>query len=244
MQHRLLLAAILAVLTLGACAPAPKTADPKTAAEAPKSGEEPKKEAAAPSLEQLPANLRHDAFEYYGLGRSEAMKVEYTASNLSTPETGTMQPKLSAINGNEATFLIERTGALALQGTEELVLKEDGLYATKVSGAPVNPPQLEMPAKLEVGKSWTTSSELTLPDQRTAKIESTSRVAAMEKVKTKAGEFDSVRIEANGTMNIGGASNRVVMTGWFVKGRGPVKIRVEQTTPDGQKQQATFEAVP
>lgn len=208
---------------------------------APKAVEPPSKPGL--SLDQLPPDLRNPAFEYYGLGSAEPQAVEVLTTSNPEPESGEQIFRLKEIKDGKAVFEVERTGALASQGTGEMLLTKDGLYTSKLWGTELKPPQLEIPADLTIGRTWVSKGEITLPTGQKTKLDNSWRVAAQEKVKTKAGEFDAIRIDGGGSMTTDGQKMSIRFKGWFVKGRGGVKIELHSTGPARKAESVTIEAV-
>lgn len=237
------------LLALGGCA---KPDDAKTGEDAgkeavagssesvDKGGENP----SGPALSSVPAGLKHDGYAYYGLDNPSPIQYEVVSSALPEIDTGSATTKLTAVEGEIARFVTTRTGtALAQMGDEEVEARKDGIYYTKIGGHPVEPAQLVLPAELPAGKAWNTKGKVTAQTAQGVKTFDQSfkyKVAGVEKVKTKAGEFDAIKILANGEITLDGKKNQSEIAAWYVKGLGTVRMAITATGP--QKVTMTIEA--
>ncbi len=207
-------------------------------AEAPPSGNEPKPVSGSEQspkglpISSVPADLKHEAFDYYGLENLAPMEFEVVSTALTTVESGTATTTLSAVEGGVAKFITARTGTLSQMGDEEVEVRKDGVYNTKIGGHPIEPAQLVLPVDLAVGKTWTTSGKVTAQTPQGLKTfdqKFSYRVVGPEKVKTKAGEFDSLKVLANGTITLDGKKNQSEVVAWYVKRMGTVKMEIKST---------------
>jgi hypothetical protein len=194
-------------------------------------------------LSELPEELRNDAFAYYGLGRKGVMKQMVTISGQSEAQEGTMASRLTLVHGGEAFFAMDVTGPLARNGQQELVLRKEGLFATKLGNNVLDPPQVELPSPLKPGVTWQTELKVTTADGQSVADKTTYRVAGVEKVKVKAGEFEALRIKGQGTSSIDGKSYDVTLDVWYVRDVGPVKVSFVASRPNEKKQTLAIEAV-
>lgn len=186
------------------------------------------------SIDQVPAELKSEGFDYYGLAHTAPIEFEVLMPNSTSPETGTANTKLTEVKDGVATFITERTGPLEQLGAEELVVKKDGIYNTKIGGQAVEPVQLVMPADVPVGKTWTSKGKIELQNGQTFTQDMTFKVASQEKVKTKAGEFDALKITARGTITVGEKRSQSNIAAWYVKGLGTVKMEITTSDPKGK----------
>lgn len=185
-------------------------------------------------IEQVPAELKTEGYAYYGLEHGQPIEFEVLMPKSTTPETGTATTKLTAVKDGVATFITERTGPLESLGAEELVVKKDGIYNTKIGGQPVEPVQLVMPADVSVGKVWASKGKIKLQDGQTFTQDMKFKVAGQEKVKTKAGAFDALKITAQGEIKVGDKRSQSNITAWYVKGLGTVKMEITTSNPPGK----------
>ncbi|HEY0868036.1 MAG TPA: hypothetical protein VGE01_11685, partial [Fimbriimonas sp.] len=170
-MKRILYLAVLGILFAGCT---PKTDSAKNGADQP--GETPKTAGAAtdepgkpaldtsptdtPLVSQLPAELKHDGFEYYGLANEQPIEIEVTSAPNGRTLTGTQTTKLVSFAGGKATFRRERTGNLESLGVDEYSLEPTGIYVTSSTVAKTKDRYLEIPAKLEPGKTWQDTTEI------------------------------------------------------------------------------------
>lgn len=129
-------------------------------------------------------------------------------------------------NYNEKVTITEATAegykARVEQGedaskTREMVLDTDmGLILT-ASGSRFAPAARTLKFPLEVGATWESKSEVSLPDGGKSRISSDNKVVGIEKIRTPAGEFEAYKIETRGGVQ-GVTWNgffRVVQTQWY-----------------------------
>lgn len=215
---------------------------PKSADDAAKAGETGKNGAAASAsngaadskpatLDSLPANLKHEGYEYYGLGQTQALGYEVISTVEPGASKGDSTSQLQSIEGGTAKFVTTRTGPLAALGEQILELRPDGVYSTSMAGNKIEPPQLELPAELPVGKTWSTKGSVKLPDGRTLEQDLQYKVVGEEKVQTKAGEFDALKVTVSGQIKFGEEPNQSQVSAWYVKGIGVVKMTISTTNP-------------
>jgi hypothetical protein len=194
------------------------------------------------ALSELPDALKTDAYEYYGLGNTKPMDLERTVAGQADVVTGSQRFWLKEVKDGKATFVVERTGGFASVGDSELSLEPDGLYAMSSTIGKITPHQLELPAKLDVGTSWTSETKLEEANGISLEQKATNKVVKMEKVSTKAGDYDALLVESSGPAKINGESMEMRTKAWFVKGLGAVKMEIVQTPKTGPKQTITIQA--
>jgi hypothetical protein len=231
---RLFLIALAAFLALTGCSKDATVKEPAPGASGSTAGEDPKTGQPSLPLSAVPDEVKLSGYAYYGLEKTGPVEFEVVMPNDPTPQTGTSTTRLIKAENGEAVFLTERTGPLQQLGSEELVAKKDGIYNTRIGGQAVEPPQLVMPADLTVGKAWTTQGKITLPDGQTFEQKMSLKAVAMEKVKTKAGEFDALKVTAAGETKFQGKTSKSNITAWYVKGLGAVKMIIETSEPKGK----------
>ena len=173
----------------------------------------------------LPADLKGDAFGYYGLSEGRSMEYRMTAGG--TSQTGTQTITFKGLQGDVAKFSVERGGDLAQMGSTELELRKDGIYAVSSSIGDIGKPSLEMPMALPTGKTWTTKNELKQGDSGGMTSEQKYRVVGLERVTTPAGPFEALLVTSEGPASIGGKPYSMKTRSWFVKDLGAVKWEIE-----------------
>lgn len=246
-QSWILAAALATILVGSGCGgkenqkPAPGPAAPSTTTEAAQTGADATQTAALP-LSELPDSLKSDAFEYYGLGNTEPMDLERSVAGTPDVVTGSQRFRLKEVKDGKAIFVVERTGGFAAVGDSELSLEQDGLYAMSSTVGKITPHQLELPAKLDVGTQWKSETKLEQPNGISLEHKATNKVVAMEKVKTKAGDYDALVVQSSGPATINGESMEMRTKAWFVKGLGAVKMEIVQIPKSGAKQMITIQA--
>lgn len=183
-------------------------------------------------LSQVPEPVKTAGYEYYGLGFEKAIEYEVDSSTLGNDLTGASTTTLTAVDNGVAKFETNRTGALSNMGAEVIEARPDGIYNTKIGGQDVSPAQLVMPADIAVGKSWRGKGSMKLQDGRSFSQDMTYKAVGNEKVKTKAGEFDALKITANGNLALDGQKSQTDVSAWYVKGIGTVKMVIHTKGKD------------
>lgn len=187
----------------------------------------------------LPQELRHSAFEYYGLENTKPvdMVVEFSTQNQTM--TGAQTTSFKEMKDGKAIYTIERTGQLANLGRQEVSLEKDGIYVTDSTIAKVDH-DLEMPSDLAPGKTWTSRTVVDNPGQK-MDVKSTFKVVGTQKVKTKVSERDALLITASGEGTINTDKVRMESQSWYVKGLGAVKSIIKTTYPGGRVETVTIQ---
>lgn len=249
-----LLLALLAVVLTG-CSPAKDTQTQDTGSATTGSGngeskDEPKEEPEddglpkAADLSTLPADLSaSDAFQYYGLGRTEALKYEVKATD-QPDRTGEQKVVFTGMKDGKALFSVIRLGDLSgTMGNQELELTKEGLYTTGTSLGTVPKPSLELPLSLKTGSTWKSSQKLESHLGQQIETSSTYKVVGPKKVKTKAGDFDALLVTAKGKVDVDGQKIDLEMTQYLAKGYGAVKTEISTKQGDGRTSKVSIELV-
>lgn len=190
-------------------------------------------------LATLPAELKNDAFAYYGLGRTSPMTLKVKAGQ--TESVGSQSVKFVEMANGKATFVIKNGDALSAMGDNTVTLEAGGIKVLSSDKAKTNPDEWELPADLAPGKTWKTTSELNTGTD-SVKITLTNKVVGVQKVKTDVGEYaDALYITASGGGERNGNKLKMETKSWFVKDRGAVKVEITTTTPDGKAEVVTLE---
>jgi hypothetical protein len=184
-------------------------------------------------LEDIPAELRHDAFEYYGLGYTEPIDKEMEMQG--NVYTGTERSELKEIRDGIPIFVIRRTGGLGAIGEMEVSLEEDGLYVLSSTTGKLEGKNLEMPADLSPGKTWNQTSAFTTNDGSRVEHTGEFRVVGTETVQTKAGAREALLITSSGTWTQDGNRSKMETKSWYVRGRGAAKVEIVSTPDEGEK---------
>ncbi|MGV3617583.1 MAG: hypothetical protein ACO1SV_19840 [Fimbriimonas sp.] len=200
-------------------------------------------EAAAPSLDTVPAELKHDGYAYYGLGNTKPMVMEIVDSTQpGRTMTGSQTIKLTEVKDGKAVFDIERTDDLAQLGTQSVTLEKDGIYVTASSVAQVNH-DLELPADVTAGKKWQNTMKVDAPG-REVEMKSTFKIEGNRKVKTKVGDREAILITSTGQGTMLGQKVRMESQNWYVKDVGGVKAVIKITYGDGKTRTMTIQETP
>ncbi len=187
-------------------------------------------------LSSLPDSLKHEAYEYYGLGNDKPMDLERRMEGSPDIVTGSQTYHLKEVKDGKALFVAVRTGGLALIGDTDISLEADGIYAMSSTIGTITPHQLELPAKLDIGSKWNAETKIELGGGITIEHKSVNKVIGIQKIKTPAGSYDALLIQSSGPATIQGEHKEIRTRAWFVKGLGAVKMEVVETSKDGSKQ--------
>jgi hypothetical protein len=193
-----------------------------------------------PLVSQLPAELKHEGYEFYGLGHTEPVDLEVSSTPNGRVLTGSMTTKLISLNDGKAVFRRERTGSLEQLGVDEYSLEKDGIYVKSSTVAKTNGHQLEIPAKLNPGASWSDTTEIELNGQ-SLKMTNNYKVVGTQPVKTKKGSYDALLITTSGKGVVGGKNVRMDSKSWYVKGLGNVKTEIKMVDAQGQTQTVSYQ---
>lgn len=232
-------------LALTGCAPKVAQAPPKGEEPTPTTtgGTETPPKPKEPPVTEVPAALKHEGWEYYGLDAGKNLPLEIRMSNRTEVYTGTQTAKLVRMEKGRAIYLIERTGGLAetLGDSQEVAVSDKGIFAISISGSPITPEQKELPDKLVPGTTWTSKSVFSL-DSRKFSTDTVFKVVGPQKVKTKRGEFDAILVTQTGVNVSDGQKMRLEAKAWYVKGLGEVKVTLTSKSTTGETATIDVEA--
>ena len=191
----------------------------------------------APAIEasKIPSDLKGDAFDYYGLGRTDPIVMKVVQDGKDNGP-GTQTVTLSIVGADFAEYTVSNTGSLSNLGEAVLRLDKKGIKVLTLKGQSPGDDNYELLNGVTVGKSWPFKLQ---SDQ--IKISGVNKVSGTESVKTAVGtDKDAivVTVTASGTEQ----GNQVKLTSktWLVKGRGQVKTEI--TNVSGKtKQTITME---
>ena len=187
--------------------------------------------AAGLDLSTIPANLKGDAYDYYGLGRTEPIKMSMVQRGSST--AANQMVRLTKVEKDSAQFTISNEGGFQKIGDVVLKLDKEGIRVVTMNGQKADENTFELPNGLVKGKSWPTKMEL---DGST--FTGTNKVVGTETVTTPVGTYKDALVivsTAAGTQN--GQKFQSTIKLWLVKGRG--QVRAEVTNVSGKATQKT-----
>ncbi len=191
----------------------------------------------------IPENLKHEAFQYSGLGNTKAMKMKLVSSSSGAPtQEGEVINSLDRIEKGVAYFKTKRTEGLAsLMGEDELAVRPDGIYLVKTSSGTLEKESLQLPAKLEAGKSWSEKQNITATTGQKITVDGANSVGKAEKIKVAGETYDAIPVISSGKMTLDGRKSEVTIKSWYVKDLGVVKHEIKETTGGGQPVTLTLE---
>jgi len=198
------------------------------------------KPAKAVTLADLPGELKHEGFEYYGLGYEKSTPLQLVSPN-GAIQTGEQKVVLKSFEDGKAIFEVQRTGGLAANmGNNELRVEADGVYVHSSSIAKVGERDLEVPAKMSPGSTWITKTEIANDSQK-LKLTMNFKAQGFEDVTTPAGKFNALLVTGDGSGTINGKKARMETRAWYVKGRGNVKTEITTIDDQGARQSLRIE---
>lgn len=178
--------------------------------------------ATAVTLADLPSDLKHAGFEYYGLGNGKPINMIMKQAG-QADAAGAVEITLTEIKDGKATFEQKFTGGLtpALPNSK-LLLDSKGVYSVDLGGPALDKPQMELPFDAAPGKSWKLDKPIEANGSTITKFD--SKILAVEKVTVPLGTFDALKVVADVAMEGGDQKRTAKMTAWYVKGMGTVKL--------------------
>lgn len=195
--------------------------------------------AADPST--IPAELKNDSYKYYGLESTKEVQFERTQNNRTVVLKGTRTSKFIGMKDGVATFQQEYTGDLSDLGSVTLELRKDGLYLTESSLGQLSKPELQLPATVKIGDTWTGDSSIKA-GTITVTTKETYKVEKMETIETSRGKEQALLVTAKGTMTRDGQVMQVEEKNWCVPGHGPAKMEVLYKNKDATTSMVIQEA--
>jgi hypothetical protein len=186
----------------------------------------------------VPAALKHDGYQYYGLDNAKTLDVTLKAPDLPA-ETGGVAIEWQKVEDGKAHFKIARTGAIAEDlGDNTGMVDSTGVYLTGTSIGTISPEKfLALPADLTPGKTWSLKNKVAHNNGSEIAEDSVYKVEGIRDVKTKTGNQKALLVTSNGTANVSSPGQSPVKAkyttkSWYVKGVGPVRIEISLTLPN------------
>lgn len=221
-----------AVWVVWGCSPATETAPTESANEkAPKVGSTAGENTAGtkPAALQVPDALKHDGYEYYGLGVSGKMVYSFQQDKQAPVEVS-QSISLKSVDGEKkAVFEILREGFPGGNVTDTVEAASEGVFSVSTSQGVFKKPSRELPQKLSPGFTWDINAELEQGGTTQMKIQAQQKVQPTEKIKVAAGEFECVPVALSGTFSGQGVEAKIVGKTWYAKGVGMVKQEVTRS---------------
>jgi len=188
----------------------------------------------APAIADLPANLKHKGFDYFGLANEKPMNMQVTATGRSEITTGTQTVQLMELRDGKATFQVTRTGRLEeLLGTDTVSLEPDGVYIT-ASSKNYHGHDKELPADPQPGTTWDYRLKMNNSTQN-LDVYNKFKVEGIGKVTTKLGSYNNaLHVVTTGDGTVQGTKVKIKADYWYVPGRGGVKYTMVVTPATGK----------
>lgn len=198
--------------------------------------------AASADPSSVPSALKTDAYDYFGLANAKVVDMEIHTDGKPDVGTGSVQTQFTGMKDGVAMFKTTRTGAIDQFGATDVVsCGPDGVYTVSTSSGTLKAKHLELPAKLAKGQKWDETTNLVAVSGQKIVEKDTYTVVGIERIHTKRGDFDALRIDSKGTAKIDKQQASTQTRTWYVKGLGPVKCEVSTDLGNGNKQKITLE---
>lgn len=179
---------------------------------------------------KMPANLKHEGFEYSGLGSGQPLT--YTVKRTGFPDgEGTMTTQFLGIKDGKAGFARKREGDVASLGDDTVGVSADGVYVESMTSGSLGKPTLELPKDLAVGKTWSDKVEIEVGGQKVTQS-ANYKVAKEEAVKTGIGTVNAKLITVDGTITNGDTKSPLNAKFWYAKDVGLVKMTMSVKAGD------------
>lgn len=221
-------------------APAPGTPSDKGATKSPDAKTtEPEAPKKVVTRAEIPAGTLTLGYTYSGLEMEASPTFEVKGGRLGL-QSGAVETELLDITDGKATFRQRYTGSLDYMGTSEVMATPEGVFSVKLGEHPVDPPQKELPANPKVGDKWVNKTKMELEGSTVQ--ESSYVVTGTKKIKTKAGEFDTLVVKATVKALRNGKSQTSEIIAYYAKKVGPVRLEIKAPGTDGKMVESTMEA--
>lgn len=233
MNARWFVVPVLASISLLGCQGTSKSTPTAPSGPAP-AAEAPKPAAGAPSpTATVPASLMHEGYAYFGLGNLKPMTytavVASTADTKPAPLKGTIVATLASATSTEAIFKVARTNLGTMDGTDDIRVDAEGVWTVSSTKGKFDKPTMELPAKMDLGKSWPVKASFTADTGQSFSLEGTMKIERDEKIKVAAGEFMCRVVTLDTKLTTGGVTGRTTGTSWYAKDVGLIKQVMEQS---------------
>ena len=184
--------------------------------------------AAGPKISDIPASLKTEAFDYYGLANSSSIPLQMTGGK--QPEKlGSRERKLIRVASDSATFEEDWTAGLMELGPSTVEALPDGIYTTSAFGHLLPKPALELPANVKPGTKWHVDNKVVDQGKPFEEIGDIS-VIGVQKVTIGTKSYDALLVKETGQLKTDGNSIDVASQKWYVKGLGEVKESLQTTS--------------
>lgn len=242
----------LALLAIAGCSSSPSTTPQSSTTSAigsttegtPKTGTDGATQ--APTAADLPASLKTDAYSYFGLGYTQTMNVELRVKGQPT-KTGGVTVKLMKVEGDTATYQMERTGGIAEDlGTDTILVDKTGVYVVGSTTGTITPPKnLQLPSVLTPNTKWPSKTKVSRSDGQELEENSTYVVQGTKSITTQVGKYDALVVTSTGTALVktlnGQKKAKYETTSYYVKDRGMVKAVISMTLEGQQPNEVVIE---
>jgi hypothetical protein len=141
------------------------------------------------------------------------------------------------VKGDSAEFSQTRSGGLQPLGDDVVRLEKDGIHVVSSTVDTVDSNNMEFPAKLNPGTTWTSHDKIDKPGI-SMDVTTKLTVQGVKKITTKRGTFDALLVTGVGKGTMSGDPMRMDSESYYVKGIGLAK-QVLTTTAKGKTMKIT-----
>jgi hypothetical protein len=177
------------------------------------------------SRDLIAADLKSDAYEYYGLARTEPMKFMFKSGN-NPAQTGSQTIKLMKAEKDFAEFELAYNNMPQMQSMT-LRLDKNGIRISDAASLKQAEDSYELPTGLVPGKTWVSK---TTPDSAIS-LNATTKVEGTGEVTTPVATYkDALIISLQGTGKAADKTFTMTMKSWLVKGKGTVRTEISNVS--------------
>lgn len=177
----------------------------------------------AETVKTLPADLEHDGMHYSGLNANRVLS--YKISQKGMPDQfGELKITRTALKDGKLAIVRQRPG-LAQLGDDEVEVRKEGVFVTKMSAGSLENPTLELPADLSIGSTWSDTSEIEVNGTQMHN-KATYKVVGDKSVTVPGGTFLCREISATGTITMSGAVNPLTVNAFYAKDVGLIRMQL------------------
>lgn len=211
--------------------PTPKSTTGPSSDASPSSTDRGKPMPTAPSvsLSDVPDVAKTDAYRYFGLSNDKPLKLEMAQTGEGTL-TGSLKNTLTSVKDGQAFFDVDYGDGLeSKMGSNSVRADKDGVHAVSMSLGKMAHEDLELPAKLSPGTTWTSHNSIEVAGGEAVKQDITYKVVGLQDVQSKGAKYSqALYVVGTGTIVAGKAKSQVTERAWYVKDKGPVKQTIDQ----------------
>ncbi len=238
MKGRLTFIALVALALAGCNQESKTTPEVKSGAPEPVKVEEPVVPS-GPKLTDVSTALRHDGFEYYGLGNEKPQKMKLNQGG--TVVEGEQAFQLDSVTADTAVFKQVWSGGLPAADSKVEVTSK-GIFGIEAKGTKINPPQMELPAKPIAGMMWKSDAKIEVDGSTISN--STGKIVGVQTIKVGTRSIQALVVKRTSQISSGTIKQTMATTEYYEKGVGAVKLDVTMSGGGQPARSFSMEAIP